>query len=89
MATFGENNNRNTFALNFDNSKSFEDNVRNWCEVYQEKFEPGKGFFFDYTATPEFGRAIVNWMQHFYGWKLEYDGTFLRKPKDSSQKDED
>lgn len=89
MAIFGKENNGKAFALNLDDSKSFEDNVRNWGEIYQEKVEQGKGFFFDYAETPEFGKAIVNWMQHFYGWKLEYDGTFLRKPKDSNQADED
>lgn len=64
-------------------SESFEDNVRRWAEIYQNQTKAGEGFFFDFEITPEYKKAITNWLQNYYGWTLEYDETFMRKPKES------
>ena len=70
-----------TYPLTLLASCSFEDNVRRWAEIYQSETKDGQGFFFDFDITPDFKNAVINWMQHYYGWSLEYDDTFLRKPK--------
>jgi hypothetical protein len=61
---------------------TFEESVKTMGEFYQNETKVGQGFFFDMDIVPEFKKAITNWMVHYYGWKLEYDGTFLRKVKE-------
>ena len=79
--------NEETEPLHLPESESFEDNVRRRAEIHEQQTKAGEGFFFDFDLTPEYKSALINWLTHYYGWSVEYDGTFMRKPKSKSSEE--
>ncbi len=60
-------------------SNSFEENVKAFAEHYQKIIEPGHGLFFDFKATPEYEKPVLDYLVKNYGWVLE-KSFFIRKP---------
>jgi hypothetical protein len=60
--------------------KPFDENIKDMAKYYNDYIEPGHGFFFDFKATPEIKKPLIEYMTTVLGWKLDYKNTFLRKP---------
>jgi len=51
------------------------------AEHYNNTTEPGHGFFFDFSNTPEYEKPVMDYLIKNYGWKFDYNKTFIRKPE--------
>jgi hypothetical protein len=65
----------------WDESNSFEDNIKGMADFYNNKTEYGQGFFFDFSKTPEVKKPILDYLIKNLGWKYDYNKTFIRKPE--------
>jgi hypothetical protein len=66
-----------SFTLPEENS--FEQNVKLITEHYNQKIDPGHGLFFDFSATPEYEKPVLDYLIKKFGWTLEKP-FFIRKP---------
>lgn len=60
-------------------TNSLEENVRLLAVHYNETILPGHGLFFDFSATPELEKPILDFLIEYFGWTLE-NPCFIRKP---------
>jgi len=67
----------NEFTLQATNT--IEQNAQLWAEHYNNLIEPGHGLFFDFKATPEFEKPVLDYLINHFGWTLEKP-FFIRKP---------
>jgi hypothetical protein len=65
----------------YSNDMSFDEIVITMAEEHQKNIEPGHGFFFDFSKTIEYKEPVLKYLIENYGWKMDYDGTFIRKPE--------
>ena len=65
----------------FPASNTFEQNVVAMAEYYNSIIEPGHGMFFDFSKTPEYEKPVMDYLIKNYGWKFDYNNTFIRKPE--------
>ena len=66
----------NTFTLPATNT--FEENVKLWAEHYNDTIEPTHGLFFDFKATPEYEKPVLDYLIKYFGWTVERP-NFIRK----------
>ena len=64
----------------FPASNTFEQNVVAMAGHYNNTTEPGHGFFFDFSNTPEYEKPVMDYLIKNYGWKFDHKNTFIRKP---------
>ncbi len=67
----------NSFTLPASNT--LEQNVQLWAEHYNATIEPGHGLFFDFKATPEYEKPVLQYLVNNFQWTLEKP-FFIRKP---------
>lgn len=60
-------------------SNSLEENVRLLAVHYHETIKPGHGLFFDFSATPEYEKPVLDYLTQYFGWAIE-KSFFIRKP---------
>jgi hypothetical protein len=65
----------------FPASNTFEENIVAMAEHYNNITEPGHGFFFDFSNTPEYEKPVMDYLIKNYGWKFDHKNTFIRKPE--------
>jgi len=65
--------------LTLPDSNTFEQNVKQLAIHYNDVTDPGHGLFFDFKATPEFEKPVLNYLMQNFGWILEKP-FFIRKP---------
>jgi len=65
----------------FPASNTFEQNVVAMAEHYNNTIEAGHGMFFDFTNTPEYEKPVMDYLIKNYGWRFDYNNTFIRKPE--------
>lgn len=70
--------NQTSFSLPTNNTP--EENAKLWVEQMSKGIEPGKGIFFNFKDAPELRQPVIDYCVNMFGWSLEYDNTFLRKP---------
>lgn len=56
-----------------------QENVRLLAMHYHEIILPGQGLFFDFSATPEYEKPVLDFLKQYFGWTLEKP-FFIRKP---------
>jgi hypothetical protein len=62
----------------FPKVETFEEEVRQLAEHYDQSCEYGHGFFFDFSNTPEHEEPVLTMLVEEYGWILEKP-FFIRK----------
>jgi hypothetical protein len=50
------------------------------AERWDNNTQPGHGMFFDFSATPELQKPVLDYLVKGFGWSLEKP-YFIRKPK--------
>lgn len=50
------------------------------AKQWNNNTQPGHGMFFDFSATPELQKPVLDYLVKGFGWKLEKP-YFIRKPK--------
>ena len=65
----------------YSKNMAFDEIIKAMAEEHQKNIEPGHGFFFDFSKTPEYKEPVLNYLIENYGWKMDYEGTFIRKPE--------
>lgn len=68
-------------SLTLPADNTFEENVKAMAEHYQKSIKPGHGLFFDFKATPEYEKPVLNYLVQNFGWSLEKP-FFIRKPEE-------
>ena len=61
-------------------SNTLEEIVIALAEHYQDTTKAGHGIFFDFKATPELEKPVLDYLIDGFGWTLEKP-FFIRKPK--------
>ena len=85
MSAFNPDNLFNTFGsqhndgVTLPHTNTFEQNVVTLADHYDTIIKPGHGLFFDFSATPEYEKPVIDYLTKGYGWTLEKP-FFLRKP---------
>lgn len=64
----------------FPKVDTFEEEVDQFVEHYNNRYEQGQGMFFNFSQTPEHKEPILNKLVTKYGWVLEKP-FFIRKGK--------
>jgi hypothetical protein len=59
-------------------TNSLEVNVKLLALHYDSTIRPGHGLFFDFSATPEYEKPVVDYLTSQLGWILEKP-FFIRK----------
>ncbi len=72
---FGEKTNGKTYEKNTPLEKIVIDMAEDW----QDNTNPGEGMFFDFTATPEIEKPLLDYLINGFGWTREKP-DFIRKP---------
>ncbi len=54
--------------------------VIDFAERWENSTKPGHGIFFDFKATPELEKPVLEYLTKGFGWTLEKP-FFIRKPK--------
>ena len=67
--------------ITFPAGNTFEENIVTLAEYYNNNTEPGHGFFFDFSKTPEYEKPVMDYLIKNYVWKFDYKNTFIRKPE--------
>jgi len=67
------------------NEGDWGENARLLAEHHAKNIQPGHGFFFDFSATPELKEPVYKYFIEVLGWTLDYDGSFLRKPEPTDE----
>ena len=67
----------NTLTLPLENT--FEQNIELIAEKYNHSIKPGHGLFFDFSATPEYEKPVLEYLIAHFNWTLEKP-FFIRKP---------
>ncbi len=59
-------------------TNTFEQNVKFWAEHYNSTTKHGHGLFFDFSATPEYEKPVLDYLVEHLDWTLEKP-FFIRK----------
>jgi len=51
------------------------------AEHYHNSIKPGHGLFFDFKATPEYKKPVLDYLVQHFRWTLEKP-FFIRKPEE-------
>ena len=52
-----------------------------WAESLHHSTRPGHGVFLELSHTPEFEKIFIHIMTHCFGWIMEVENYFVRKPE--------
>jgi len=69
------------YTLSFSENNTLEENVKLAAQHYECTIKPVSGFFFKFKATPEYEKLLLEYLINIYGWKFDYNKTFIRKPE--------
>lgn len=72
---FGEKAEGKTYAK----ETPLEQIIISMAEDWQDKTKAGEGMFFDFTATPDIEKPLLEYLTKGFGWTLEQP-FFIRKP---------
>jgi hypothetical protein len=53
--------------------------VMDIAQRWEKDTKPGQGIFFDFSATPELQKPLLDYLVNRFGWSLEKK-YFIRKP---------
>ena len=67
-------------SISVSANKPLEEVIIAFAEHYQDSIKPGHGMFFDFKATPELEKPVLDYLIKGFGWTLERP-YFIRKPK--------
>ena len=70
---------KNEIIFKLSENNTFEDNIIELTERYNNIIEHGHGLFFDFKALPEYEKPVLNYLIKNLGWILEKP-FFIRKP---------
>jgi hypothetical protein len=68
-------------SLTLPADNTFEENVKALAEHYHNSIKPGHGLFFDFSATPEYEKPVLDCLVQHFGWTVEKP-FFIRKPEE-------
>jgi hypothetical protein len=57
--------------------------AKTWCEINAKSIKTGHGIFLEFKDMPNFEKAVKQYFVMVLGWFLEYENTFVRKPKNT------
>jgi len=69
-----------TEGIKLPASNTQEQNVIAFAEHFEDITEAGHGMFFDFSATPELEKPVLDYLINGFGWILEKP-FFIRKPE--------
>ena len=70
---------KNKIIFKFSENNTFEENIIEFTEHYNNIIELGHGLFFDFSNTPEYEKPVLNYLMENFGWIHERP-DFIRKP---------